>query len=509
MTGAGAEPAGVARPPDSSGPAKTPDPNDTMKRSLVLLASLPLLSAAPALGQASGFQPGELIYYSQAVPNLPPVDAGLLRIDPASGATSVLLPVWSADSRRDNLAFDPYRERVVFYGSFPDFTDPRRLYLLDGFGNTTILGAEEQSVTGIAPASGGRIYYYQSAFGEVRYFDAQDQEHTLMDVGGTQPFDGGGHLTALLYDATTNSLFAGVSRVGTFGCGAQALHSRIVKLPLSRDGSRLRAPLECVEVPINSTVGSSPVGLVHGPDGKLLLFVATGTNDVEPRMVLVDPVTLDQTPFASNGGVTHSMVGGVWSRTLERAVFADIWNNDLRSFAYGDTGAGTVITPSIPISGSGGGEGVAMIEVSRGEGTIVQPYCEPKVTAAGCVPDVRATGTPSASSASGFLIEATDVPPQRLGIFFYGVSGPAAIPFLGGTKCMRLSPVRTRPSSSSDGAGTCDGILSIDFNAYMNSGANPSLTAGTVVWGQFWFRDPAHPVGGVGLTNAITFTVIP
>jgi hypothetical protein len=49
-----------------------------------------------------------------------------------------------------------------------------------------------------------------------------------------------------------------------------------------------------------------------------------------------------------------------------------------------------------------------------------------------------------------------------------------------------------------------------DFNAYVASGADPLLTAGTTVNAQFYSRDPAFPYpNNIGLTDAIEFTIAP
>jgi len=479
-----------------------------MKHPIIHLASLALLSAAPVLGQASGFHSGEIIYISQAIPGVSPTGAGIVRIDPATGATAVVMPLTGASSRRDAAAFDAYRERVLFFGQLPGPMEPERLYELDGFGNATSLGFDDEDIYAFAPASGGRFYLLNALTSQIEYLDANNQHHVLMDIAGTQPFLGGGvDIWSMVYDAATNSLFAGISGVSMFGCGTSG-NSRVVRIPLSNDGSKVRAALECVEIVIDPTVGSAPTMLVHGPNGNLIVGVYIQTASTLPNLVLVDPVTLALTPYAFPDIGNGSINGGIWSRTLEKAVIVDLFGNSLHSYIPGETGVGTVITPSMPISGSGSAEGICVVEISRGEGTVVQPYCEAKITSEGCPPFMLASGVAQASASSGFLIEADQVPAQTPGLFFYGFGGPAAIPFLGGRKCMR-GAVRRTPVTMSTGSGLCGGTLFIDFNAYMATGVNPNLVPGRTVWGQFWFRDPAHPVGGIGLSNGITFTVLP
>ena len=133
-------------------------------------------------------------------------------------------------------------------------------------------------------------------------------------------------------------------------------------------------------------------------------------------------------------------------------------------------------------------------------------YCSSKTTSGGCLPAVAWSGTPSVGGGSFDLIGA-HVEPGNVGIFFYGKSGATALPFLGGTLCVQ-PPVQRTPSSVSTGAPPCAGLYTFDFAAWTASGADPVLGPGTKVHGQFWFRDPGDALG-VGLTNAVTFTLCP
>jgi hypothetical protein len=136
-------------------------------------------------------------------------------------------------------------------------------------------------------------------------------------------------------------------------------------------------------------------------------------------------------------------------------------------------------------------------------------YCTAKVTSNGCVPAIAFFGSPSASAGSGFLITASQIEPQKSGLFFYGKSGPAAFPFQGGTLCVNPPQTRT-PVQDSGGAAACSGTYSIDFNAHIAGGSDPALVAGQQVNGQYWFRDPGFaPPDNTGLSNAIEFEIGP
>jgi len=145
------------------------------------------------------------------------------------------------------------------------------------------------------------------------------------------------------------------------------------------------------------------------------------------------------------------------------------------------------------------------------DAAVVAPstYCTAKVNSQGCTPAIAASGTPSASSPTGFHITAMSVINNKNGLFFYGLSGPAAVPFQGGTFCA-TAPVRRTPLLSSGGNSPpddCSGSYSFDFNAWFDGGGDANLFAGTRVNGQFWSRDPSAAFG-TGLTNAVEFTIL-
>jgi len=136
-------------------------------------------------------------------------------------------------------------------------------------------------------------------------------------------------------------------------------------------------------------------------------------------------------------------------------------------------------------------------------------YCTAKTTSNGCVPSIGFAGSPSASAGSGFLITASQIEPNKFGLFFYGKTGPQAIPFQGGFQCANPPLVRTPPQNSG-GAAACSGTYSMDFNTYIASGTDPALVAGVTVDGQYWFRDPGFPQpNNTALTNALDFTINP
>ena len=122
-------------------------------------------------------------------------------------------------------------------------------------------------------------------------------------------------------------------------------------------------------------------------------------------------------------------------------------------------------------------------------------------------------GLPSATATDPFDVRASLIVKQKNGLCFYGVSGRAALPFLGGTRCV-LPALRRLAIQSCGGspppAGDCSGSYAFDFNAWIQSGQDPFLVPGQAVNAPYWGRDPVHPDGtGASSTDALEFAVCP
>lgn len=140
-------------------------------------------------------------------------------------------------------------------------------------------------------------------------------------------------------------------------------------------------------------------------------------------------------------------------------------------------------------------------------------YCTAGTTTNNCTPTMSGTGTPSATSGSGFTLAANNMEGLKQAILFYGITGQAAAPWGGSTSflCVKSPTQRMGAQTASGTVNLCDGVVSIDWNAYI--AGNPTalgnpFSAGQVVNAQGWFRDPPSPKT-TNLTDGLEFTVGP
>ena len=140
-------------------------------------------------------------------------------------------------------------------------------------------------------------------------------------------------------------------------------------------------------------------------------------------------------------------------------------------------------------------------------------YCTTSTTDNGCRPVMSAVGIPSATSGSGFHVVCTRVDGERYGTLLYGLGQPTNPPLWAPTSssyvCVAAPTQRTGIQESSGTVNGCDGVFSLDFNAYMSThpGAiGAPFAAGTTVRAQMWFRDP-FAAKQSNLSNGIRFTL--
>jgi hypothetical protein len=144
-------------------------------------------------------------------------------------------------------------------------------------------------------------------------------------------------------------------------------------------------------------------------------------------------------------------------------------------------------------------------------------YCAGKPNSLGCVPAIGAVGWPSASRASGFTLHGRPFLNNRLGLLCYGIDGPLALPFAGGTLCVS-PPLHRTPTQNSKGTLTgndCSGVFALDMNSFAAGtlGGRPIAELsqiGTSVYCQYFARDPGFAAPeNVSLSNGLQYFICP
>lgn len=149
-----------------------------------------------------------------------------------------------------------------------------------------------------------------------------------------------------------------------------------------------------------------------------------------------------------------------------------------------------------------------VVQVNQGCTTI---YCSAKSGLTCGLPAISSSGTSSVTSATGFTISAAPALGGKFGLLIYSSSGRASVPFEGGLLCL-LGPKRAIVVPSGGTSGQCDGVFSLDMNAFTSgsAGGNPQAflqSVGTIVQTQWWGRDTLAT--GVFLSDALEYTVGP
>jgi hypothetical protein len=141
-------------------------------------------------------------------------------------------------------------------------------------------------------------------------------------------------------------------------------------------------------------------------------------------------------------------------------------------------------------------------------------YCTAGTSTNGCVATIGGAGAFSASASSGFVVSVQNVEGQKQGILFFGITGPSAQPWFGGSssyKCVK-APLQRMSSQNSQGtAGLCDGAFSDDVLVYFTNfptALGAPLAAGQLYNFQAWYRDPPAP-STTNLSDALQATCAP
>ena len=137
-------------------------------------------------------------------------------------------------------------------------------------------------------------------------------------------------------------------------------------------------------------------------------------------------------------------------------------------------------------------------------------YCTSKVNSLGCTPVISTLGLPKEGGAPGsFWINAAQIRSQQPGVLFYGFL-PDNAAFGGGFRCVAPPTTRTaaQQSNGSASGNDCTGNFSYDMGGRIGSGIDPALVCGTIVYAQYWSRDPGFtPPNNIALTAGVRFVI--
>jgi len=312
-----------------------------------LYAALIAIGLSPAIAWSparADFVTGDLYVLSQAAPG---ITQGILRIDPLTGDTSVLIDIDDAPQLRPTFSYDPYRDRLIY----ADATAGGNLFAVDDQGNRSNL-APGIGAMKVAARGDGVLYLWGNAGSTFRYLDALDAVHDLLDESGLAAFQLEGSFEELIYEPETGSLIVLTGqRNGAVPICELPAAACAIRIPLSEDGNQVVGPLQHAVVDISSIWYSLEVVVGSGRFGDSGIFFAvdTNTNEQEARMQVLDVATMTLATYAANGpyiGVA-GMMTGTYSNLRGQAVVHRGTVDDLLVYGQGEGGEGTVLANDV------------------------------------------------------------------------------------------------------------------------------------------------------------------
>lgn len=461
-----------------------------MNATCALVLLLPSLLAAPLAAQGGGFTPDDL--YVSANVGVAPF-AGIMRLDPLSGDAAFVHGQAHNGPGAGTVVFDRYRQRLVIEEPAGTTYEP---VLLDAAGDTIPLGLGPVSWHALSPVGDGRIYHVDHLVsvsqGTIRWLDAANRRHVLFDVDGVTPFvDPTGTLVeCMIYDPLEDALLlaSGHPASPCPGGNASAIHVR--KLPLTADGTHLRAPATCAEYDFDPSDGEVTAGISRMSDGNYLLGAHNGHYGVPlPRLLRVDPVTLAITPFASFGDKSNG--GSVWSHALGQGLAQNHFTSEVIAYP-----SGAAVPSSIAFPDPGGWVATEIPHDDCHGAWIA--YGQGLAGAGGFVPGVWGVGCAEPGAAVTFRVD--DARGGAPAVLFLGLAS-ASVPFKGGT--FHVGGLLASVPFTMPGAAGVPGAGDVDLPTVLPG--DPQLT-GFSIFLQLGFVD-GGAIKGASLTQGLRMEI--
>jgi len=238
----------------------------------------------------------------------------------------------------------------------------------------------------------------------------------------------------------------------------------------------------------------------------------SGDYSIVDAAVGVDPCGAAAQSFSCTGTApgAYRQAYGAWPSGS-----SGILNTNLQSIPIGaGTGTWRVIIYDWFVAADGGS--LSSWDLCFDVQSLPLVYCTAGTTTSGCSAAISANANPNVTHSTPVTISVANVEGQKQGLVFYGINNTGFTPLLWGTGstsflCVKAPTQRTINASSGGTANACNGVLSLNWNAYIT--ATPTavgvpFVSGAKVYLQAWFRDPPAPKT-TNLSNALEFTYTP
>ncbi|MBI3817955.1 MAG: hypothetical protein HY286_04630 [Planctomycetes bacterium] len=373
--------------------------------------------AAGALYAAPGgqFHEGYIFILSSSLPTPPVANAGLLRLDPSTGAIQQILTAdWP--SVNTSFVYDGYRAKLIMSAHPTGAPGFSTCIKVDADGTWTQFTNMPASIKKMSSIGDGRIFYLfnnGTAQNPLRYMDASDISHDVLNAAGTGGFSATptGQINDMIYEPQTASIwiltFPNASPCGnTFG---------IYRIQLNGAGTQVvGAPLVYTYC-LGGSGFYNGTRLSRGPNGNILVALQSTVPQPNANAFMIDPGSMSGSVYSMWQDSTSPgvLTAGIYSSYLNGMLFVDTFQDEMRYFSQGSGGGGFTFDKGLVSSAGGSAEAVGMAEVrlapvglaNYGSGT------------PGCLGYQHLTANQSPKvNAVDFRLICTNAPPSSLGL---------------------------------------------------------------------------------------------